>query len=106
MSKEVIFLGDSEFVLAAFPAEIKLQFGHEIYMLEEGLEPPSAASMKTVGIGVWELRAKDANGQYRVFYYVKREDKIYILHAFQKKTQQTSEAEKKRAKSKYNTIFQ
>jgi phage-related protein len=45
--------------------------------------------LKTVGRGVWELKIGEAEGQFRVVYVVKRNDRIYVLHAFQKKTQQT-----------------
>jgi phage-related protein len=34
-----------------------------------------------------ELRMKDASGQYRVIYFMKSKDAIYVLHGFKKKTQ-------------------
>ncbi len=44
--------------------------------------------MPTVGPGVREIRIR-AGGAYRVFYVAKFEEVIYVLHAFQKKTQKT-----------------
>jgi phage-related protein len=34
------------------------------------------------------LRLKDRSGQIRAFYFVKRGEAIYMLHAFKKKTQE------------------
>ena len=47
--------------------------------------------MKTVGVGVNELRMKDEDGIYRVFYIANLADAVYVLHCFQKKTQQTDQ---------------
>jgi phage-related protein len=45
--------------------------------------------MQTVGPGVCEIRIHTA-GAHRVFYVAKRPEAIYVLHAFEKKTQKTS----------------
>ena len=47
--------------------------------------------MKTVGSGTYEIRIKESSGEYRVFYVAKFGDTIYVIHAFQKKSQQTPE---------------
>jgi len=39
--------------------------------------------------GVEELRLKDRNGVYRVFYLASFADAVLIFHAFTKKTQKT-----------------
>lgn len=45
--------------------------------------------MSTIGPGVREIRIKE-QGQYRVIYIAKFKEAIYVLHAFQKKTQKTN----------------
>jgi phage-related protein len=45
--------------------------------------------MKTVGPGVREIRIRGL-GEWRVLYVAKFADAVYVLHAFQKKTQKTS----------------
>jgi phage-related protein len=45
--------------------------------------------MKTVGPGVREIRIR-VLGEWRVLYVAKFADAVYVLHAFQKKTQKTS----------------
>ncbi|CAG1772539.1 hypothetical protein BAC2_02635 [uncultured bacterium] len=46
--------------------------------------------MASVGQGVREIRIRDEAGAFRVLYIAKIEDAVYVLHAFQKKTQQTA----------------
>ena len=46
--------------------------------------------MPTVGKGVKEIRVSDDSGAYRVIYVARRAEAVYVLHAFQKKTQATS----------------
>ena len=45
--------------------------------------------MKTVGPGVREIRIRDAVGAFRVIYIATLADAVYVLHAFQKKTEAT-----------------
>jgi phage-related protein len=42
--------------------------------------------MPIIGKGVREIRLRD-NSQYRVIYLATFETKVYVLHAFQKKSQ-------------------
>jgi len=45
--------------------------------------------MPIVGPGTYELRLQ-TDDAYRVFYIAKFQEAVYVLHAFQKKTQKTS----------------
>ena len=49
--------------------------------------------MKSVGPGVREIRIRDTSGAFRVLYVATRADAVYVLHAFQKKTQATAKRE-------------
>ena len=66
-----------------------------IHRLQKGdvIGVPHSKPMKSVEIGVSELRVKDASGAYRVFYYVKTNQGILVFHAFVKKTQKTPKKE-------------
>ena len=44
--------------------------------------------MKSFGQGVREIRIQH-EGQYRVIYVASYQEKVYVLHAFQNKTQKT-----------------
>lgn len=56
--------------------------------------------MPTVGDGVYELRIR-AEGAFRVCYVTKRAEGIVVLHAFQKKTQQTAQLDVDLAAKRY-----
>ncbi|WP_374761350.1 type II toxin-antitoxin system RelE/ParE family toxin [Pseudomonas sp. sp1636] len=45
--------------------------------------------MASIGVGVREIRIREASGAFRVIYVAKFEDAIFVLHCFQKKTQKT-----------------
>lgn len=45
--------------------------------------------MKAVGTGVREIRIREASGALRVIDLATLPDRVLVLHAFQKKTQQT-----------------
>jgi phage-related protein len=43
--------------------------------------------MRSIGAGVREIRVRDESGAFRVIYLATFREAIYVLHAFQKKTQ-------------------
>ena len=45
--------------------------------------------MPVIGPGVREVRVRTGDGNFRVIYLANLRDAIYVLHAFQKKTQRT-----------------
>jgi phage-related protein len=54
-----------------------------------------------VGRGVEELRVWDEAGTYRVIYAARMADAVYVLHAFQKKSQATSQRDLDIAKLRF-----
>jgi phage-related protein len=46
--------------------------------------------MQSIGSLVREIRIRDQAGAFRVIYVATRPEAVYVLHAFQKKTQATS----------------
>ena len=44
---------------------------------------------RAVGPGAAEIRLRDGAGAYRVIYVARLDEAVYVLHAFQKKTQKT-----------------
>jgi phage-related protein len=54
---------------------------------------PISRPMPSIEHGAHELRIKNPSGQYRVFYFVKVRDSIFVFHFFKKKTQQTPKIE-------------
>lgn len=61
--------------------------------------------MPSVGPGVRELRTREASGAFRAIYVAKIADKVHVLHAFQKKTQQTAQKDIDLAKRRYREVI-
>jgi len=59
-------------------------------LVQRGFQPTDFKAMPAVGAGVYELRVR-AGGAFRVFYVVRFEEAIYVLHAFQKRSRRTSQ---------------
>ena len=53
-----------------------------------------------------EIRTRDADGIYRVMYIAKFEEAVYVLHCFQKKTQNTSQSDIDLDKRRYKELVQ
>ena len=58
-----------------------------------------------VGPGVREIRVRDATGAFRVIYVASFDEAIYVLHAFQKKTQKTARGDLALAKDRYQEVL-
>ena len=88
--KPVEFLGDSLARLRAFPREARRAAGHQIDRVQHGLDPDDWKPMPIVGKTVREIRIRDRAGAFRVIYLANMAEAVYVLHAFQKKSQRTS----------------
>lgn len=88
--KPIAFQGGSLDDLRAFPTEARREAGHQLDRVQRGLEPDDWKPMPSVGPGVREVRVRDDTGAFRVIYTATRPEAVYVLHAFQKKTQQTA----------------
>lgn len=101
--KSLSFVGSSLDDLQNFPAEVRRQVGFELYAVQRGFEPSDWKAMSTIGPGVREIRIR-VLGEWRVLYVAKFADAIYVLHAFQKKTQQTRQEDIELARRRYQQI--
>ena len=88
--KPVAFVGSSLDELRDFPVNARREAGYQLDRVQRGLDPDDWKSMASVGSGVREIRIRDETGAFRVIYIASFADAIYVLHAFQKKTQQTA----------------
>jgi phage-related protein len=57
-----------------------------------------------VGAGAYEVRLRDETRAFRVICVAKFEKAIYVLHAFQKKTRKTGQADLDLAARRYRMI--
>lgn len=80
-------------VIRGFPESVRQDAGYNLHLVQAGLEPLHWKPMSNVGPGVAEIRIKDVTGIYRILYIAKYEEAVYVLHAFQKKTQKTAKTD-------------
>lgn len=88
--RPVCFLGDSLECLRDFPEDTRHDAGYQLEKVQRGEQPDDFKPLPSVGKGVEEIRVTDESGAYRVIYVARRAEAVYVLHAFQKKTQATS----------------
>ena len=88
--KPIAFQGSSLDDLRAFPETARRDAGYQLDQVQRGLEPDDWKPMTSVGPGVREVRVRDEAGAFRVIYTATRPEAVYVLHAFQKKTQATA----------------
>ena len=99
--KPVCFLGDSLKCLREFPREARQDAGWQLDRVQRGYQPDDFKPLPSVGRGVEELRVWDEAGTYRVIYTARMADAVYVLHAFQKKSQATSQRDLDIAKLRF-----
>jgi len=74
-----------------------------MHRLQQGLEPDDWKPVPSVGSGTIEVRIHTGT-EHRVFVVSKFAEAIYVLHAFEKKTQKTSKADIDLAKRRYKEL--
>ena len=104
--KPVNFCADSLDALRAFPESAKREAGYQLDKVQHGLEPDDWKPMSSIGSGVKEVRIWDEAGTFRVIYVAKLADAVYVLHCFQKKTEQTSEKDIKLARRRFKELME
>lgn len=102
--KALEFLGSSLDDLRGMPAGIRHAVGVELMRVQLGGEPTDFKPVPVVGKGACEIRVRDGTGAFRVIYVAKFADAIYVLHAFQKKTQKTAKGDLDLAAKRYKLI--
>src|SRR5262249_8689407 len=84
--RTVRWVGDSRERLQEFPAQVRKDIGHALYLAQTGQTPPSAKPMRGIESGVFEIVDDYDTDTYRAVYTVKVGRNLYILHAFMKKS--------------------
>ena len=78
--------------LQDFPVAARRAAGFERCAVQRGLLPSDWKAMPSVGAGAYEIRIHIL-GEWRIIYVAKLARAVYVLHAFQKKTQRTPVAD-------------
>lgn len=101
--KALFWVGSSLQDVRAFPEDARRIAGHELHLVQQGLEPDDWKALPGVGPGVYELRIR-TRLEHRVFYVAKFAEGIYVLHAFEKKSQQLPRKDLELARGRYKDV--
>ena len=91
--KSVEWIGPARREMRAFPLLARRLAGWNLELVQDGLDPDDWKPMERVGPGAREIRVRTFDGgtvQHRVVYVAKFAEAVYVLHAFEKKTEQTA----------------
>jgi phage-related protein len=103
--KPLRFRENSLETLRKFSVGARQVAGFQLDKVQRGLQPDDWKPIPTVGSGVKELRIWDEAGTFRVIYLAKQAEAVYVLHCFQKKTEQTSEKDFQLARKRYKDLM-
>ena len=85
--KPVIWMGSSRDDLRSFPGPVRRDVGQALYTAQQGDTDPAAKPLKGFGgARVMEIVDRHDTDTYRVVYTTQFTGRIYVLHAFQKKS--------------------
>jgi phage-related protein len=76
------WMGNSLKDLSAMPAEVRSEFGHGLHLAQIGQRHVNA---KPYGESIELIERYDGDA-YRCVYNVRIDERVYVLHAFQKKS--------------------
>jgi phage-related protein len=91
--------------LLSFPYDARREAGYQLGFVQLGFEPSDWKPMSSIGQGVKEIRIH-VKGEFRVLYITKYEEAVYVLHAFQKKSQKTPKRDIDIAKTRLRELEQ
>ena len=84
--RPLVWMGNSRRNIQAFPVEAQKLMGDELQLIQFGGMPKDAKPFKGVGGGVIEIALRYDTEAYRTVMAVQLGERIYVLHAFQKKS--------------------
>jgi phage-related protein len=84
--RPLVWVGNSKRNLQAFPKGAQKIIGDELQLIQFGGMPKDAKPFKGVGSGVIEIAVRYEGDAYRTVVAVQLGERIYVLHAFQKKS--------------------
>jgi phage-related protein len=102
--KPIVWLGSSRHDLQAFPRDARRLAGFQLRQVQQGLNPTDFKPMSSIGPGIYEIRIHTA-AEHRVCYVAKFAEAVYVLHAFSKRTRNTSRHDVTVATQRYQALL-
>jgi len=101
--KRLEWVGTSLRDFRAMPDAARRKLSHDLERVQAGAEPRNWKPMTSIGAGVLEMRVQ-AGGAFRLIYVAKFAHRIYILHAFHKKSRKTASLDLAVAQARYKLV--
>lgn len=93
--RPVVWMGNSKQSIRAFPEGAQKLLGDALQLIQFGGMPKDAKPFRGVASGVLELALRYTSDAYRVVVAVQIGKRVYVLHAFQKKSKKGIETPKR-----------
>ncbi|MBN3500640.1 type II toxin-antitoxin system RelE/ParE family toxin [Burkholderia cenocepacia] len=103
--KPVVFVGSAQADLRGFPLLGRREAGHPIDQVQRGLAPDDWKPMRTIGVGVREIRLRDASGAFRIVYVATFTEAVYVLHCLRKQSTRTNKTDIDLAARRYRALM-
>jgi phage-related protein len=84
--KPLIWIGDSLPTLQDFPEDVQDEVGYALFLAQTGDKHIKAKPLKGLGAGTLEVVSDHRGDTFRAVYTVRLAGRVYVLHAFQKKS--------------------
>jgi len=93
--KPVLWIGSAKVDLSNFPEDVKDAMGFALYVAQQGGKHADAKPLRGFGgAGVLEIVENHSGDTYRAVDTVRLAGRVYVLHAFQKKSKHGIETPK------------
>jgi phage-related protein len=102
--KRLAFEGTSLKILKSWPGSVRGRIGHNLWLVQMGLEPWDWKPIKAIGQGVREIRVAEDGDQYRAIYVQIIAGEVHVLHCFVKKSQKTPQKDIEIAKARFREV--
>ena len=86
MARRIFWIKQARKAYLEFPPPVIDDMDAALYAAARGESLGSVKQMKHLGPGVFEIALRHRKDAYRMIYYLRVGDEIWVLHAFQKKS--------------------
>ena len=84
--RPLVWIGDALETLQRFPEDVKDEIGFALFQAQNGKKHINAKPLTGFGSGVLEVISDHRGDTFRAVYTVRLAGRMYVLHAFQKKS--------------------
>lgn len=84
--KPLMWIGDSREMVRSFPETVRCEIGVALYRAQLGGKHEAAKPLRDIGSGILEVVSDHRGDTFRAVYAVRLAGRVYVLHAFQKKS--------------------